>query len=113
MAFVKDRESNADLKYRQVMTAIEGDILKGKYAHGEKLPAMRQMAQKYDYNTLTIQKALQKLENRGLVELRHGSGSYVAYEGKKTIKIGLAFRKTLIDIDKNHPNCRNCFGWYP
>jgi GntR family uxuAB operon transcriptional repressor len=54
-------------------------ILEGAYAHGEKLPAERQLAQGYGASRTTIRAALSQLEQERLLTRRVGSGTFVNF----------------------------------
>jgi len=54
-------------------------ILEGGYAHGEKIPAERQLAQAYGASRTTIRAALGQLEQERLVSRRVGSGTFVNF----------------------------------
>lgn len=54
--------------------ALTLDILRGRYAPGSRLPTVRELAVAHDVNPATIQRAVARLEVRGLVEARQGSG---------------------------------------
>jgi DNA-binding transcriptional regulator YhcF (GntR family) len=97
------RQKSCTLKYHRVMTAIEQNIKRGKYGLGEKLPALRTLADEFDINLLTARKAVQVLAGKGIVELRRGSGTFVTFKQSKTLKLGLAFRKRYVEIHKDHP----------
>lgn len=49
----------------------------GAYEQGERLPAERQLAQSFNTARSTVRRALDKLEQAGLVSRRLGSGTYV------------------------------------
>lgn len=59
-------------------TAIERaltlDILRGRYAAGSRLPTVRELAELHAVSAATIQRAVARLETRGLVVARQGSG---------------------------------------
>lgn len=59
-------------------TAIEReltlDILRGRYAVGSRLPTVRELAEAHGVNPATIQRVVARLETRGLVTARQGSG---------------------------------------
>ena len=61
----------------QVMMAIEGDIVTGRRAPGEKLPGGREMALQYTINPNTAARVYQELEKEGLCETRRGLGTFV------------------------------------
>ncbi|HEU4989828.1 MAG TPA: FadR/GntR family transcriptional regulator [Gemmatimonadaceae bacterium] len=49
-----------------------------KLGAGDRLPAIMEMARQFGVGHPTIREALKKLETMGIVEIRHGSGVYVA-----------------------------------
>ena len=49
-------------------------ILRGRYAAGSRLPTVRELAVTHDVTPATIQRVVARLETRGLVEARQGSG---------------------------------------
>jgi len=53
-------------------------IQNGSYDEGARLPAIMEMARRFGVGHPTIREALKKLETMGIVEIRHGSGVYVA-----------------------------------
>jgi len=60
--------------YLQVIEQIEMDILKGKYAPGDSIPSVRELASIAGVNPNTMQKALAKLEDKGLVTTHRTAG---------------------------------------
>jgi DNA-binding FadR family transcriptional regulator len=54
-------------------------IMEGGYAHGEKLPAERQLASAYRASRTTIRTALDQLETERLVSRRVGAGTFVNF----------------------------------
>ena len=51
------------------------------YAHGEKLPAERQLAEAFGTSRTTVRMALDQLEQERLVTRRVGAGTFVNYRG--------------------------------
>lgn len=49
-------------------------ILRGEHRPGTRLPTLRELAQQYGVNPSTMQRALARLEARGLITARQGSG---------------------------------------
>jgi len=64
--------------------AVVRDILYGKYQPGEKLPSERDMALQTGTSRITAQRAFDVLTDRGVLERRPGSGTYVATARKRT-----------------------------
>lgn len=54
----------------------------GAYAHGEKLPAERQLAEAFGASRTTVRIALGQLEEERLVTRRVGSGTFVNYRSR-------------------------------
>ena len=52
-------------------------VLQGIHPPGTRLPATKDLAAKFGVTRLTIREALARLEATGLVQSRHGSGTYV------------------------------------
>lgn len=50
------------------------DILRGRYAAGSRLPTVRELAELHGVTPATIQRVVARLETRGLVSARQGSG---------------------------------------
>ncbi|HEX3444815.1 MAG TPA: GntR family transcriptional regulator, partial [Chthoniobacterales bacterium] len=64
-------------KYRQVFEAIEGAILSGHYQPGEKLPSEAGLVEEFGTSRITVVRALRELQQKGIVQRRAGSGTYV------------------------------------
>jgi GntR family transcriptional regulator len=58
----------------QVKHAIETGALRA----GDQLPGIRPLAEELVINPNTVAKAYRELEHEGVLEIRHGSGAYVA-----------------------------------
>jgi len=63
--------------YLQLQEAINRNIVSGKYAPGEKLAAVRDLAIEASVNPNTMQRALAELERDGLVHAQRTSGRFV------------------------------------
>jgi GntR family transcriptional repressor for pyruvate dehydrogenase complex len=67
-------ESVVDAVIKQIETMIVEGILK----EGRKLPSEREMADKMGVSRPKVREALQALQDRGLVNVRHGEGTFIA-----------------------------------
>ncbi len=67
-------ESIADAVIEQIESMIVDGILK----EGRKLPSERELAEAMGVSRPKLREALQALEERGLVNVRHGEGTFVA-----------------------------------
>ena len=63
--------------YAQIVDQIKRAIASGTLRGGEPLPSLRETAINLRINPLTVNKAYKLLEQEGLIETRHGLGSFV------------------------------------
>jgi GntR family transcriptional repressor for pyruvate dehydrogenase complex len=61
----------------QVFRTLVADVLSGRYAPGERLPAQRTLAAELGVNMASIREGVKRLEQLRLVETRHGDGMRV------------------------------------
>ena len=64
---------------RSVVSQLRNLILEGHYAHEERLPAERNLAEEFSVSRGTIRTVLQNLEEQNLVTRKVGSGTYVTH----------------------------------
>lgn len=62
-----------DISYR-----LERLILDGGLAPGQKMPSERQLATRLGVSRAIVREALHELQGRGVIETKHGKGSFVA-----------------------------------
>jgi len=63
----------SDQVFEQLARLIEA----GRFAQGSRLPAERDLARQFNTSRQTIREAIYRAELIGLVEVRHGAGSFV------------------------------------
>src|SRR6187549_2254858 len=63
--------------YRRIVQAIIADIANGVFAVGSRLPAERDLTERFQVSRPTIREAMIALEMKGMVEARKGSGVFV------------------------------------
>jgi DNA-binding FadR family transcriptional regulator len=61
----------------QVFRLLVEDVLSGRYEPGERLPTQRRLATDMGVNMASIREAVKRLEQLGLVEVRHGDAMRV------------------------------------
>ena len=71
---ITPRSRLSDDVARQIELAIKG----GQFQPGEKLPSERKLSQELGVSRPILRQALQNLETRGLVDVQHGRGTFVA-----------------------------------
>jgi len=64
-------------RYWKLQEAIKALILEKGLGKGEKIPSERELCKIFNLSLGTVQKAVDKLVQDGVLEKRHGSGTYV------------------------------------
>jgi len=72
---VPDREGAA---YRQLASVLRDRIRSGEPAPGQRMPSEKDLHDEFGLARETIRRALAILRAEGLVEVRHGHGTFVA-----------------------------------
>ena len=75
--FVTVDERDARPLYQQLVDEITTLIARGELAEGSLLPPVRQVASDLGVNLNTVAFAYRKLQQEGLIRVRHGSGAVV------------------------------------
>ncbi len=86
-------------KYILLYRKIAESIASGTYKTGEKLPSKRTIADKYGMSLVTVEHALETLEDEGYIISKERSGYYVSYDtehGGKNISQMLRSRPDII-----------------
>ena len=68
--------------YAQIVDQIKRAIASGTLRAGDPLPSLRETAVKLRVNPLTVGRAYKQLEQEGLVETRHGLGSFITAQAQ-------------------------------
>lgn len=63
--------------YKQLADRLAARLLDGELDEGQPMPSVRSLAGNYMLNPLTVSRALQALDEDGLLEHRRGLGLYV------------------------------------
>ena len=63
--------------WQAIAATIEGEIARGHYSAGDKLPTEAQLSARFGVNRHTVRRALQNLGERALVHSRRGAGVFV------------------------------------
>lgn len=81
--------------YIQIVDKFVREIVSGRIEPGEKLPSVREIAEKAGVNPNTVQRAFSELEKTGMVYTSGTNGRYVTEETKlvQDAKVGMAKRE--------------------
>jgi GntR family transcriptional repressor for pyruvate dehydrogenase complex len=58
----------------------------GEWKAGDRLPSQRQLAQELGVSMASLREALQTLQGMGVLELRHGQGTFVCHDPSQIIE---------------------------
>ena len=72
-------------KHNEISGFLETEIAAGRYKDGDRLPSEVQLVQKFSVSRPTVARALRDLENKGLIDRRAGSGTYVRSNHQRTV----------------------------
>lgn len=64
-------------RYEQIAEVLENKIKSGEWAVGQKIPGELELAKAYQVGRSTIRETLNILQQKGIIDKRHGSGTYV------------------------------------
>ena len=67
------------LKYYDLMEELRAKILGGDIRPGDKLPSENELTKQYGVSRQTVRKALEILQEEGLVYAEHGRGTYCSH----------------------------------
>lgn len=63
--------------WRQIQEAVEGEIASGALKPGDRLPTEYELAERFRVNRHTVRRALSGLEEKALVRIEQGRGTFV------------------------------------
>ena len=103
-----------------IAMALRTEILEGRYAFGERLPAERHLARFFGASRGTVREALRRLEESNLVSRRIGSGTFVSYRERpdhahvaettsplELIEVRLALEPHIVRLAVTNANARD------
>lgn len=71
------KHNSAKTLYLQIQENIEEGIRSGRYPVDSKLPSENDLCSMFNVSRITIRKALDLLENKGMIHSIHGKGTFV------------------------------------
>jgi len=84
--------------YQVIVDQIREYFLNGELQPGEKLPTERELASRFNVSRTSVREALRKLEIKGIIEIKQGSGSFIkTQEGRS---LGEELSSTIIKTEK-------------
>jgi GntR family transcriptional regulator, transcriptional repressor for pyruvate dehydrogenase complex len=75
--------------FEQIVQQVEDSILKGQLKPGDRLPAERDLAQRFGVSRTAVREAVKTLREKGLVEAYSGRGTFVTNGTSQAIRQSL------------------------
>jgi GntR family transcriptional regulator len=72
----------------QLTWALRSQIAEGRYAAGQRLPGLRELAEATGVNVNTVRAVYQRLEQDGLIDRQQGSGTFLAAAPRRAAAVG-------------------------
>ena len=66
-----------NIKYKQLVETLKGNILSGKYGDAYPFPSVRSLIRRYGLSNTTVLHALDELVRQGLICRKQGAGTFV------------------------------------
>jgi GntR family transcriptional repressor for pyruvate dehydrogenase complex len=80
----------------EIIETLRQDIVTRRLPHGERLPSEKDLSDRFGVSQPTVREAIRALETMGLVEVFHGSGSFVRSQGDYALASAL---QTLLQLE--------------
>ena len=93
-------------RWRAVADRLVAEIKVGVFSPGARLPNERALAERYAVHRHTLRRAVADLANRGLLDVRHGSGTFVQ-AGPIPYRVGAQtrFRHNIAGLSREPGGC--------
>ncbi len=107
---LKGRAKGERPKYLQIVEALRSSIAAGHYRNGARLPSEAELVRRFGVSRMTAVKAIQLLQQEGLLVRRVGSGTYAAeQESRNKPTFGLII-PDLGETEIFEPICKGMTG---
>jgi GntR family transcriptional regulator, transcriptional repressor for pyruvate dehydrogenase complex len=84
--------------YQVIVDYIKENFFNGELKPGEKLPTERELANRFHVSRTSVREALRKLEIKGIIEIKQGSGSFI--KASQIHSLGEELSSTIIQTEK-------------
>ncbi|MGI5251427.1 GntR family transcriptional regulator [Actinacidiphila glaucinigra] len=82
-------DSSGDRKFQRIVDVLRMEIADGKYPVGQRIPTQVVLGERFQVSRDTVQHALSKLEDEGLIEAKQGSGTVVVKRPDGQVRAGV------------------------
>lgn len=97
--------------YQQISTHLKHLVSNGKLEPGEAMPSESELHKLYGASRLTIRRAMDDLVREGLLDRRHGVGTFVANSTTaQIVPSELSFTRNMLRLGRTPSSCVERFG---
>src|SRR5881394_1813682 len=83
--------------YRQIENLLYADIGRGKLREGDRLPTIKELAERFQINPNTVARAYRELDLKGVIASRRGDGSFVSSAHRSVPQLTVEQRRAKLD----------------
>lgn len=83
--------------YKQIVNLLYYEIGRGTMREGDRLPTIKELAERFNINPNTVAKAYREMDLKGIITSRRGDGSFVAAVTSRPARLSKAQRKAKLD----------------
>lgn len=81
----------------EIIETLRQDIVTGRLSDGDRLPSERELSEQFGVSQPTVREAVRALETMGLIEVLHGTGTFVRSTGDYALAAAL---QTLLQLQQ-------------
>jgi len=74
----EEKSRDKQPKYQQIIESLRASIAAGQYRNGSRMPSEAELVRRFGVSRMTVVKAMQQLQQEGLLVRRTGSGSFAS-----------------------------------
>jgi GntR family transcriptional repressor for pyruvate dehydrogenase complex len=89
---VRYRAAKRGRLHEDLVSQVQGLIEQDRLRPGDKLPPEHELARQFDVSRTVVREAVRALEEKGLVEVKHGSGVYITEPSIDSVTSSLALQ---------------------
>jgi GntR family transcriptional regulator len=95
------------LLYRTIANQLQDRINAGEWPPGKRMPTESALAAEFGVNRLTVRQAMAQLRQIGAIEIRQGSGTYVANPPPPILEISIDPAGQVVDTGSVHASIKS------
>ncbi len=103
---MSNRGAGRESVYRTIANELQDRINAGEWQPGEKMPTESSFVEQFGVNRLTVRQALAQLQQTGVIEIRQGSGTFLA-NPSPVLEIAVDPGRQLVDEGSVHASIKS------